>query len=104
MISQRTYNFIGLFLFVLCVVLGKGVSLSLYYCAVLPQGKTGLGQDKLIFVWTVPLSLSPSITFEVPVLYDQEACDAESQSALLPSAQLCTTQTVLGIMEILSDQ
>lgn len=70
----------------LCVVLGRGVSLSLYYPAALPQGQTGLGQDKLIFIWTVSLSLSPGITFEVPVLCDQKTCDAESQSALLPSA------------------
>lgn len=88
----------------LCVVLEKGVSFSLCCPAALPQGKTGLGQDKLIFIWTVPLSLSPSITFEVAVLCDQKACDAESQSALLPSAQLCAIQMVLGIMEILSYQ
>lgn len=73
-------------------------------CCSQPQGKTGLGQDKLIFICTVSLSLSPSITFEAAVLWDQKACDAERQSALLPSAQLCTIQMVLGIMKILSDQ
>lgn len=78
----------------LCVFLGNRESLSLYYAAALPQGKTGFGQDKLIFIWTVSPSLSPGITFEVPVLCDQKAWDAQNQSALLPSAGLCTTQSI----------
>lgn len=75
----------------LCVVLGKGVSLSLYYPAALPQGKTGPGQDKLIFIWIVSLRLSPGIAFEVPVLCDQKARDAESVSSAAISGTVYNT-------------
>lgn len=73
------------------MVLGKEVDLPLYYPADLPQGNSGLGQDKLIFIWTVCLSLSPGITFEVPVLCDQKARDAESVSSATISRTLYNT-------------
>ena len=76
----------------LCVVRGKGVSLSLYYPAALPQGKTRLGQDELIFIWIVSLSLSLGITFEGPVLCDQNRRDAESVSSATSSRNEYNTE------------